>query len=352
MKRSFVGLATLLLALFIIDNWAAESLISPPSKKQVSKNEIKIMTYNLENLFDTEDDPLKNDETYLPIAKKKSETIRKKCLEAKKSHWVKQCLEGNWTKLKVRKKMHRLSMVINSYRPDILFVQEVENINILKELNDSHLGFTHVILLEGEDSRGIDSGILTNLEIQSDAKIYSQKTKRWRKDTRGILEVTVLLPDRSPLTLYAVHFPSQGSPSKARENGLKVLQKISNNNKNLKIAAGDFNIIKEEDFLYSKILKDKWQVSHKLGCKKCKGTYYYHPKRSWSFFDVFLFSEGFKDNSNWYIDVSSIEVFNTIDIQNTKFKTPARFNDGIDKNGVSDHWPLVVSLKSTNDLEN
>ena len=343
MKRSIKWIFLLLAAFLIADNWLTHSF-SGPTKNFVDQDKIKLMTYNLENLFDSVNDPNKNDETYLPLSKKKSDLVRKKCLEAKKPHWVKQCLYTNWTNLKIRKKMARAAKVINSFKPDVLFVQEVENLKILEDFNKKYLGFKEVILIEGEDLRGIDVGLLTNLNLSGDPKIYSQITKKWSKKTRGILEATILLPDETPLTLYAVHFPSQSSPTKARKNGLEVLSSVSKRKPGLKIIAGDFNIIKKEEIIYNQMLKDHWTISHRLGCTKCKGTYYYHPKRSWSFFDVFLFSKEFKNHPSWKVDLESIKIFNSLKIQNTKHKTPARFNDGEDKYGVSDHWPLVVQL--------
>ena len=182
--------------------------------------------------------------------------------------------------------MRRLGLVINAYKPDILFVQEVENIQILKELNQKHLGFKKVILLEGEDLRGIDVGLLTNLKLLKNASIHSQKTTKWNKETRGILKASLILPDGEPLHLYAVHFPSQASPTKARENGLEVLFSLSKDESGLKIAAGDFNITKEEEKenLYKKTISKSWMISHEIGCSKCKGTYYYHPKKIMVFF--------------------------------------------------------------------
>ncbi|MCH2100039.1 MAG: hypothetical protein MK142_16780, partial [Pseudomonadales bacterium] len=40
---------------------------------------IRIMTFNVENLFDTTHDEGKNDETYLPLSVKQSDAHRAKC---------------------------------------------------------------------------------------------------------------------------------------------------------------------------------------------------------------------------------------------------------------------------------
>jgi len=346
MKRSTKLAVLFILAFFGLSQWLTDNLWQAPTKREVNLSSIKFMTYNLENLFDTKDDPKKDDESFLPLSKKKSLKIKEKCQKASKAHWVNECLNNNWTDLKVSKKMSRVAKVINSYSPDVLFVQEVENLEILSKLNEKHLGFKEVILLEGEDRRGIDVGILTNLNLAEKPFIHSQRTKSFKKNTRGILEATFFLPGdtEEKLTLYAVHLPSQGSRTKARINGLEVLKRVSSKNKNLKIVAGDFNLTKGENYVYKKTLKDSFMVSHEIGCDACKGTYYYHPKRAWSFFDVFLFSKEFKKSKSWSVDKKSIRVYNPLEIQNTRHNTPARFNDGENRNGVSDHWPLVVTI--------
>jgi len=338
----------LVILIFSFDKW-----VLPELKKRftgdkitttaVDSAEVKIMTYNLENLFDTKDDPKKNDETYLPVSKKKDPKIRKKCMMAKKRHWQKECLKTNWTELKLDKKMLRISKVVNAYSPDLLFVQEVENIEVLNELNKKYLKFKNVILLESDDYRGIDVGILTNLNKTSKIKLHSLKSKKFRKKTRGLLEAKLELPDKTPLTVFALHLPSQGNPRSARENGLEILNKISKKRSGLKIAAGDFNITKQEESIYKKYTSDTYTVSHDMGCSSCKGSYYYHRKRAWSFFDVLLFSKNFKD-SNWQVDLKSIDVFNSLSLQNTRYKTPARFYGGENQAGVSDHWPVVAKI--------
>ena len=42
------------------------------NEHQASKGALTVMTYNVENLFDSLDDPGKDDETYLPIEVKKT----------------------------------------------------------------------------------------------------------------------------------------------------------------------------------------------------------------------------------------------------------------------------------------
>ena len=74
------------------------------------------MFYNVENLFDTEDDPIKNDNEFLPTSQKK------------------------WTNNKWFKKTHKIAQVITAANyPDIIGLCEIENITVLKKLTSSFL---------------------------------------------------------------------------------------------------------------------------------------------------------------------------------------------------------------------
>lgn len=343
MKRSYLKLSLLVLVpLFVYsEGYLLLKLNKKPETRTVASKEVKIMTYNLENLFDIINDPKKNDETYLPLNKKN----KKNCYKAKKPHWIRECLNTNWTEFNLKEKMRRLSSVINSYKPDLLFVQEVENLKLLKRFNKDHLGFKHVFLIESPDKRGIDVGILTNLEknLKKIPKLNLPTDKTLKKPSRGMLEVSLLLPNDEELTVFALHLPSQGSPTSFREQAITELNQIYKETPGLKIAAGDFNITKKEDRLYKENLSRWWLVSHQLGCKSCKGSYYYHPKRSWSFFDAILFSKNF-NGKTWSVDNESIKVFNELELQNNKFGSPKKFYGGKEPTGISDHWPVVAKI--------
>ncbi|MGH1467410.1 MAG: endonuclease/exonuclease/phosphatase family protein [Bdellovibrionales bacterium] len=319
-----------------------------PTKKisaAVDQKRISIMAYNVENLFDTLNDPKKNDETFLPKSKK-NKKVQQKCKQSSRSYWVKECLETNWTTFKLDMKMKRLATVVKGYKksgPDILILEEVENKNVLNMFNDKHLGYKNVILLEGPDKRGIDVAILTKLESAKKAKLHLQRTASSRvKATRGILEAFLKLPNNETLSVFGVHFPSQGSPTKAREDAIDLLNRLQSKRSHLSISGGDFNITKNENHLYKKNLSKNWKVSHLIGCKKCKGSNYYHRKRSWSFLDALLFSKNF--GKTWKIDKASIDIFNKLDVQKNRHGSPKKFNMGKDQTGVSDHWPVVGEI--------
>jgi endonuclease/exonuclease/phosphatase family metal-dependent hydrolase len=327
---------------------------------QSRPNAITIMTYNVENLFDNIDDPDKEDETYLPLKDKDTAQHRSKCQTALKEHWRRECLEMDWTDAKIESKMKRLADVIlqvnDGKGPDILVVQEVENLNVLERLRINHLQaaeYNQSILLEGPDVRGVDVGMMSRLPLAAAPQLHildltqaAKKAGRKKGATRGILQARFRLPDRNHLTVFGVHLPSQGSPTPYRRVAIDKLNSLQKKlpRGEYSIAAGDFNISAEEEArekLFSRDLAAQWYISHHLGCKDCLGTHNY--RGSWSFLDAILFSKNFK-YGQWLIDKESIRVPNQSIYQINHWGAPARFDGGEGQKGVSDHWPLAVDI--------
>lgn len=402
MKNLFLKSSLLLTFVFTIT-----SCTSGSKKKelvQVDDSEIVLMTYNLENLFDTQDDPEKNDEEFLPKSVKKSIYYQNLCFTKTKERFRQSCLGKDWSETVYKRKISRLvdviSRVNNGRGPDVLVVQEVENLRALTDLANAMPQFNYrtVELIEGPDTRGIDVGVLSRLPKKSSElhvidfeKIkFSLKTKEElakermktslstdrddqlpefklsREDlsdikenfpTRGILEVELELPDGKSIFVLGAHLPSQGSSTGYRRAVLAKLAQVKDAlpTEALVFAAGDFNISAGEDAkkrLYSDQVAKDWAVSHQIGCGSCAGTYYYHRKREWSFFDVFLFEEKLTDGkSDWQVDPDSIAVFKESLYQFNRFGGPGRFGKGKHSTGVSDHWPLIATIKKTTTQE-
>lgn len=337
---------------------------SKTTKTPAPAERIRVMTYNVENLFDTQDDPKIDDETYLPRKlKKDNPEITMRCQRLEKDWYREQCMKTDWNEKLLKRKMQRLADVIRkaSHRKglDVLIVQEVENQAILERLRKEYLSdlFTQpAILIDGPDSRGIDVGILTRLESKSAPKLHTLKfvaneqlPQDQIRNTRGILEAELKLPDGQSLFVFGVHFPSQGAPTEVRKQALAQLEALMDTKPkdSFIIAGGDFNITRSEDAKQSYFygLNKNYLVSHFNGCKGCRGTNYYHTLRSWSFFDVLAFSKNFASkDSAWQLDKSSIHIPNKSLYQVNRYGSPSRFNNGRGKDGVSDHWPMMAEI--------
>jgi len=333
---------------------------SPPTPNPSS---VTVMAYNVENLFDTKDDPGKDDETYLPLSAKAEPSLKKACAKIPIPHYRIACYKTDWTHEKLIIKMQRLAQVILSVNqgrgPDVLILEEVENLAVLEQLRTQYLakaGYKPAILLEGPDRRGIDVGMLSRLPQTAPPKLHivSLKAQKGLKKnrihpTRGILQATFSLPDKTNLHVFGVHFPSQGSPSQARLQAVARLNQLQQNlpEADLVIAGGDFNITKREDQkIYVESLGPQWLISHKLGCSNCKGTHNY--RGHWSFLDALLFSKNLAPEAKgpWLVDAKSIRVESLVKVQVQKRKNiPARFLDGKKERGVSDHWPIVAEIR-------
>ena len=115
-------------------------------KKNTKRKYHTVAFYNLENLFDTEDDKYALDNDFLPES------------------------DRNWTPKRYEKKIYKLGSAISSLGPDeannapvILGVAEVENKKVLsdliesKQLQEYNYDFVHY---NSPDERGIDVGLL------------------------------------------------------------------------------------------------------------------------------------------------------------------------------------------------
>ncbi len=322
---------------------------------------VTIMTFNVENLFDNVDDAGKDDKAYLAIGDKQSADHKAACAEVSVPRWRDQCLNWDWSDAIVEKKLAAIANAIlqvdDGRGPDILALQEVENMNILRRLRDEYLtgaGYRSIILLEGQDVRGIDVAFLSRFDTAAPPQLhaisFAKDFPERDADTRGILQADFLLPDESVLTGYAVHFPAPFHPTEMRiaaYNQLNQLRAALPGDRPA-FAAGDFNTTSSEDAkksMLERFARPHWTIAHEIGCSNCKGTSYYARDKSWSFLDMILWSpaEGSSKGPGWEIREGSVDVANRISDQVLRDGTPARFTlpEGT---GVSDHWPVVMTI--------
>ncbi|MEA3476789.1 MAG: endonuclease/exonuclease/phosphatase family protein [Bacteroidota bacterium] len=118
-------------------------MISGCVQQSKSPEQYSIVFYNVENLFDTIDNPEKNDERYLPGS------------------------DLDWNTEKYMHKLNQLGKVLTSIHenslPSIIGLSEVENRLVLEdliELTDLKKGNYQIIHQEGPDERGIDMALL------------------------------------------------------------------------------------------------------------------------------------------------------------------------------------------------
>jgi endonuclease/exonuclease/phosphatase family metal-dependent hydrolase len=102
---------------------------------------------------------------------------------------------------------------------DVLAVQEVESIEALDEFVDTHglraAGYRHLVLVEGNDDRLIDVGVISRLPVGAVVswrhRTYKNRPREKPIFSRDLLQVEIFSPNRKQLllTLYVNHLKSK-----------------------------------------------------------------------------------------------------------------------------------------------
>lgn len=325
---------------------------------------VSIMTFNVENLFDTKDDDGKDDKTFLPLSAKQNQAHIDECMQIEVDRWRRQCLEWDWNDAALEVKLQRLAAAIlqvdGGRGPDILALQEIENRDILERLRKDYLqaaDYGPSILIEGQDLRGIDVAFLTRLPLAEEPVLHpltfdESVPERRALDARGVLEASFELPDGTLLTGYSVHFPAPFHPTHMRERAYEHLNalKATLPDDQPVFAAGDFNTTSVEDDeqdMLGRFVRPSWQLAHELGCEGCMGTSYYEPRQDWSFLDMVILDEG----GGWALDASSVSIPNAAPEQSRVIDSglaPRRFEMST-ASGISDHYPVLIRIEKATD---
>lgn len=105
---------------------------------------------------------------------------------------------------------------------DVLALQEVESLDVLKQFRDRYLGgpdaYPHAMVIDGNDQRRIDVAVLSRFPI-----VHARSWQHLRVDgvhtfDRDCLEVDVAGP-LGTLTLYVNHFKSMRGPNRSSGSG-------------------------------------------------------------------------------------------------------------------------------------
>jgi len=192
-----------------------------------------IAHWNVENLFDTSDDPKTEDEEFLPSGIKE------------------------WDDERLDKKMYNLSRVIRSMNndlgPDLLGVCEVEHQLLLDSMLIRHLSDKKykTAYLESLDGRGIDNGIIYNADKFSLIDVKGHRINLGGGyETRFIFEAIFLLDKKDTIYFFVNHWPSrrggeeESEPKRiAAAKTIRIeVESILTKNRNSKIIiVGDFN---------------------------------------------------------------------------------------------------------------
>jgi endonuclease/exonuclease/phosphatase family metal-dependent hydrolase len=336
---------------------------------------LRVGFYNVENLFDSEKDRGKNDWAYLP---KETQGKKEACQKINYHRYRKECLNGDWTSIKVDLKVKQIAKSLESIPLDILGVCEVENEKVLNLLS-KEMGLKGMAISHGPDKRGIDVGLLYRQNpifkkvLTKEHRIESIDYFK-KKPTRPILEVEFQMKKGPSLHVFINHWPSLSNPTKARISAAKVLRArvekiLKEDSKASILAMGDFNTIDsdyphpfKEELLKGGLLSDVHQSvmnSKKIDKQKKKsmplGTYFYTPKMQWNLLDRFFVSSNLMDLDSYQIHNPSFltQVYEYQDKKSAVYGSrvvgiPARYNHHKKKKkqlGYSDHFAILGTIQ-------
>lgn len=308
-------------------------------------NSFTIAFYNLENLFDTHDDPKTADDDFTPDGKKK------------------------WNLKRYNRKVKKMGSVISQIGlrdtgtpPVLIGVVEVENLKVLtdlvetKDLKEHHYGIVHC---DSQDERGIDVALLYQKEH---FELLSYKTfplifinEKGEKDySRDILLVKGNL--KGELTYFIVnHWPSRRKGTEetqpkrikaatlareAIENALLETPEASI------IVMGDFNDNPNNVSIKEHLMQDDFYNPFEAIFNTGKGTATHDG--TWNLFDQIILSNNFFSKENM-LSFKQAEIFEEHFLKSWKGKrkgNPFRtFLGKWHQGGFSDHFPVYIQFE-------
>ena len=326
--------------------------------------------YNLENLFDTYNDPAKNDEEFLPEGK------------------------NQWTEAKYQKKLQNMAAVIRSMAEtngrfhSVLGVSEIENRLVLEDLvSQPEIASANyqIVHYDGPDARGVDVGLLyrpDHFKLLGSESIpfdfHSGKIEfamdgpdRERFKTRDILMAYGLL-DGEEFAFYVAHLPSRigGKGWDLRSRGAEIIYehacRMMDEHPGIKIVVmGDMNDnptdVSMTEYLHGKetpeeVGKRDFFSPFISMLKAGYGSLAY--QGTWNIYDIILVNETLLNASDEGFRIKPLGKKGFYGVvykkpfmitQRGQYKgTPFRtFSNGAFIGGYSDHFPTYIVLEKT-----
>ena len=323
--------------------FCAIALFQASCKQNPLKRKATIVFYNVENLFDTIDDPTINDDDFLPESRKR------------------------WNTERYQKKVDDIAQVLASVNkeelPELIGLCEVENLAVLEDLAASQRlaeGKYQIVHVDSPDSRGIDVALMYRGD-QFRAFTYDILLVNPGFRTRDILYVKGKL-GRDELHVFVNHWPSRlGGVSQSEPNRLlaartlkdKVDQILSGNAKAKIVIMGDMNDEPDNKSLMEVLeaqrpdstarfynlmfpVKDK-----KLGSYNFRGT--------WNVLDNLIVSAPLLRGRGFVVNGQLGQVFHEpwmeYTAKNGDMSPNSTYGGPVYYGGISDHFPVYMQLE-------
>jgi endonuclease/exonuclease/phosphatase family metal-dependent hydrolase len=337
-----------IIVIFLFSNIVGFALLKP------ERDTLFVAFWNLENLYDTLDDPFKDDAEFLPDSKK------------------------DWTGERFSKKLFNLARIIRSMNfekgPDILGICESENEFALTSLINKNLKDMNyeIAYRESPDRRGIDVALIVRkdkfklISIKADTVILPDNYP-----TRLILNVKLKSSIGEIIDVFVNHWPSRrGGVEKSEKNRIAAAEVLKRNvdvilkkNPEAKIIImGDFNdepsnisinevldakmydcnMMRSGGMIPSAALYNLSSVTQSLGM----GSYKFQDQ--WNMIDQIIISGGLISNNkieylseSFHVYKNEIMVTHSGKYEGAPFPT---FGGDRYLGGYSDHFPVVAKF--------
>lgn len=288
----------------------------------IAAEPLRIVSYNVENLFHPEHDSLKNDQEWTPEG------------------------ERRWSYTRYYRKEENIARVLTSMGEwsgvDIVGLQEIENAAVVKRLcytmRRNEYDFVHY---ESPDPRGIDVALIYKKSRVDTIRTRKLSCEERELKTRDILYVCAQVDKQDTLHLFVCHLPSQrGGKAESewkRKAAKEVLQTAIDSvfalHSDAKIIVmGDMNSEPKNDLkgLVNRMIEERY------------GTHKYQGR--WTCLDQFYTSPNLQKISA--VTIYDAEWIQEPDEKYLGLKPKRTYNGFTYQNGFSDHLPIVLEVKS------
>lgn len=198
----FFTVISVAVSLFVPSYADAQEYRNKQAPCQEEKIPFRVVSWNIENLFDTHPDSLKNDREFLPDALRR------------------------WNYSKYKKKLADVARVITAIGewnpPALVGLCEVENDTVLRDLTRrsplKELNYRYV-MTDSPDLRGIDVALLYQRDLFKllSSRSISVPPLGHHRPTRDLLHVSGLLLTGDTLDIFVCHLPSRSGGAKESE---------------------------------------------------------------------------------------------------------------------------------------
>lgn len=317
-----------------------------------SQTDFRIMFYNVENLFDTVDDPDKNDNEFLPNG------------------------SMNWQPWKYWEKLRNITRVITAVggmqSPALVGLCETENDSVVFDLTRRSplraQGYEYIVT-NSPDERGIDVALLYqrhqfNLLEKNEYEIaFRDKTTR---PTRNILHAVGKIINKDTLDVFVCHFPSRSGGQRetepARIDAAKLLRNKVDSLFTIRekaniVIMGDFNDHPNDKSLFQTLKarslydnrsdKELYNMFFHRLKERNFGTYFFQGR--WELLDQFVVSGNLLSESNSvYIKGNEAHIFKSdFLLREGRYGNKEPFRTHLGPRyigGFSDHLPVYLDL--------